>query len=183
MCVRSKFFFLYVGLYFFPFNMICNRTTFRKNNILPFDPTPQVEGVCKDRICACMVLFTPFTLIWYASWHRTFRFFLFWSFDPPLGQDMCLHGALCSIPISLICNMTTFRIFFDLWPHPRDEGWVLGQNMYLHVAAFVTPFNLICNMTMFWKSWILTFWPQPKGSGRVSKGKMFSTILINASFL
>ena len=30
---------------------------------------------------------------------------------------MDLHGALCSIPINLICNMTTFRkkvvLFFD----------------------------------------------------------------------
>ena len=28
--------------------------TFRKK-VLPFDPTPVVEGACNDRICACMV--------------------------------------------------------------------------------------------------------------------------------
>ena len=25
------------------------------------------------------------------------------------GQNVCLHGALCAIPINLICNITTFR--------------------------------------------------------------------------
>ena len=33
-------------------NLICNMTTFRKKNVLTFDPTLGVEGVCKDRICA-----------------------------------------------------------------------------------------------------------------------------------
>ena len=46
-----------------PINFICNMTTFRKKIVLTFDPTPGVEGVCKDRICACMVLFAPFPLI------------------------------------------------------------------------------------------------------------------------
>ena len=26
-------------------------------------------------------------------------------------------------------------------------------------------FNLVCNLTMFWKSWILTCWPQGQGMG------------------
>ena len=25
------------------------------------------------------------------------------------GQNICLNGALCSSPLNLICNMTTFR--------------------------------------------------------------------------
>ena len=33
-----------------------------------FDPIPGAEGVCKDRIYACMVLYAPFPLIWYATW-------------------------------------------------------------------------------------------------------------------
>ena len=44
-------------------NLICNMTTFRK-----IDPTPGAEGVCKDRICACIGLYAPFPLIWYATW-------------------------------------------------------------------------------------------------------------------
>ena len=32
--------------------LICSMTTFRKY-VLTFDPTAGVEGICKDRICAC----------------------------------------------------------------------------------------------------------------------------------
>ena len=42
----------------------------KKKNVLTFDPTPGVKGVCKV---------------------------------------VCLDGTLCSIPINLISNMTTFR--------------------------------------------------------------------------
>ena len=38
-------------------------TTFSKKNVLTFDPAPEVEGVCKDRICACMMLCASFPLI------------------------------------------------------------------------------------------------------------------------
>ena len=81
-CVRSKFFFLYVGLYFFPFNLICNYTTFR-NYFLPFNPTPPVEVVCKDNTCACMMLYALFPLIWYATWHDAFRRKYFDLLTPP----------------------------------------------------------------------------------------------------
>ena len=37
-------------------NLICNMTTFRKKNVT-FWSNLGVQGVCKDRICACMVLF------------------------------------------------------------------------------------------------------------------------------
>ena len=39
-----------------PFNVICNMTSFRKINVLTFDPTLGVEDVCKDRISGCIVL-------------------------------------------------------------------------------------------------------------------------------
>ena len=46
--------------------------------------------------------------------------------------------------------------------------------MLLH---FVIPFNLIFNPTMFWKSWILTYWPHPKGrGGGGAAGKIFDTM-------
>ena len=58
----------------------------------------------------------------------------------------------------------------EFWPRPQGmgvRGWVgvCGQNICYHVAASVILFNLIGNKTMFWKSWILTFWPQPQGQG------------------
>ena len=53
---------------------------------------------------------------------------------------MCLHGALCSIPINLICNMTTFRKkIVDLWPCSRGRGCVKGQAMCLHLLHLSFP--------------------------------------------
>ena len=45
------------------FNLICNMTTSSKKSFDLFDPTPGIEGVCTDRICARMVLYAPFLLI------------------------------------------------------------------------------------------------------------------------
>ena len=53
---------LHGALCFVPFILISNTTTFSKN-VLTFDHSPGVEGVYKDRICACMVIYTPFLLI------------------------------------------------------------------------------------------------------------------------
>ena len=35
----------------------------QNKNVLTFDPTPGVKSVCKDRICACMLLHFSFPLI------------------------------------------------------------------------------------------------------------------------
>ena len=102
-----------------------------------FQSNPQVEGLCKERICAYMVLYAPFPLIWYATW--------------PFSEK----------------NILTFN------PHPRTE--------YMLACCFI-PYNLLCNMTMFWKSWILTFWPQPYGWGGVSAGKIFATVVLHSWF-
>ena len=40
-------------------NLICNVTTFG-NFFLTFDPNPGIERVCKDRVCACMLLLSSF---------------------------------------------------------------------------------------------------------------------------
>ena len=39
----------------------------KKKKKLTFDPTPGVEGVCKDLIFAYMVLYAEFPLIWYET--------------------------------------------------------------------------------------------------------------------
>ena len=54
--------FLHGALHSIPFNLICNMITFREKNVFTFDPTPGVEGVCKDRICACVVIHAPISL-------------------------------------------------------------------------------------------------------------------------
>ena len=58
-CVRTEYVLAYCSMPH-SFNMICNITSFRKKNVLTFKLTPGVEGVCKDRLYACMVLYAPF---------------------------------------------------------------------------------------------------------------------------
>ena len=60
---KTQNMFLHGALRSISFNLICKMTTFRKKSFdhktLPQGP----DGVCKDRICACMVLYIPFPLI------------------------------------------------------------------------------------------------------------------------
>ena len=58
---------LYGGVSSIPFSLICNMTTSVKIIVLTFDSTPGVEGVCKDIVCACIVLYVQFPLISYAT--------------------------------------------------------------------------------------------------------------------
>ena len=67
-CVYFQSFCFYVGLCFFPFNLKCKMTMFKKKLFWSFDRNAWFEGVCKDKICACMVLLAPLPLIWYATW-------------------------------------------------------------------------------------------------------------------
>ena len=94
-----------------------------------FDPTPGVEGVCKDRIFAFMVLCAQFPLISYATWLLSDKK----KFDlltPPqgrgciCGQNICYHVAACICGFNLICNMTIFRKRFilDLAPPLSPPG-------------------------------------------------------------
>ena len=93
-------------------------------------------------------------------------------FDPTQGvvgvcymTAYCFHGALCSIPFNLICNMTFGKRYsLTFWCHPLGRGCVCGQNICYHVAASVISFNLICNMTIFWKSFILASAPPPEST-------------------
>ena len=73
---------------------------------------------------------------------------------------------MCSIPLNLICNMTTFTKIYGLtfWPHPLGQWRVCGQNICYHFAANVFSFNLIRNMTKFWKRLILASAPPPRST-------------------
>ena len=56
---------------------------------------------------------------------------------------MCLHGALCSVPINLICNMTTFRkkkSFYLLIP--SGDGGVCKDRICAYMVLYCT-FHLI----------------------------------------
>ena len=55
---------LHVALPCIPFNLICDMTTFKKKILTP------PEGVGKDRIRACMVLYGPFPLIFEMTFQK-----------------------------------------------------------------------------------------------------------------
>ena len=151
-------------------------TNFSKNMFWPFDPTPGIEGVCNDRICFSMVLYTTFLLIWYENM-TTFRkknVFDLWSHPRGRGcvkgQNTWVHVAACAIPFNLICNMNIFwkKMNFDLFTPPLGSG-VYWQTICYHVGACVIPFNLI-----FWKSWPL---PHPLNPPRGGDGWWLDTAL------
>ena len=77
-----------------PFNLINSMTTFRKKNVLSFDPTPGIECVCKDRICACMVLYAPFfsNLICNMTIFRKKQQHVFVHLATPQGSRVCVRA-------------------------------------------------------------------------------------------
>ena len=66
-------------------------------------PALGTECVCKDIIFVCINMICNMT---------TFRQKKCFDLSPHRGfvqgQNMCLQGAICSIPFNLLCNMTTF---------------------------------------------------------------------------
>ena len=76
-----------------PFNLICNVTTFRKK--MTFDPTLRIEGVCKDRICACMVLYAPLPSNLICNM-TTFRKKNILTFDPTPGIEGLCKDIICA---------------------------------------------------------------------------------------
>ena len=67
-CVRTEYYMcLHGALRSIPFNLKSVMTTYRKKMFCPFDPTPGDQGVCKGRICPCMVFCAPFPLILFAA--------------------------------------------------------------------------------------------------------------------
>ena len=86
------------------------------------------------------------------------------------------RGSVCKIFATMLLHSWFPLIWYATWPCfeklkfdllTQSLGlWargVCGKNICYNVAAFMIPFNLICKMTIFWKSWILTYWPHPKG--------------------
>ena len=74
---------------------------FQKKNVLAFELTPGVEGEYKDRICACMVLYTPFPSILICNM-TTFRNNVL-TFDPTQGvKGVCKDR----ISVGILLNLT-----------------------------------------------------------------------------
>ena len=131
-----------------------------------------MEGVFKDILCACMVLYAPFPLNCYATWPCSEKVICFLLNRKVCRLNICYQVAAFVIPF-IWCATWPFSDKVEFWPFTPtlgQGGGVCRQNICKHAAAFAIPFNLICNMTMFWKKKrIFTFWPHPLKSckGRV----------------
>ena len=85
-------------------NVLCNITYLKKCfDLLTEPPEPRVY---KDRICACVVLYAPSPLIWYATGLLTLSHIEYW--------------VRCG---TWLYQFLIFAFFFTLtfWPHPRDS--------------------------------------------------------------
>ena len=71
--------------------LTCNMTTFRKKSFDSFDPTPGAEGVYKDKICVCMVLYAPFPWMWYATRLLSEKIKWFDRFIPSQWLRVCVR--------------------------------------------------------------------------------------------
>ena len=144
-----------------------------------------------QNICYHVAAFRDF--IWFDMQHdHVLKKLNFARLTPFLGscgmvcrQNICDHVVAFLIPFNLICNMKLFwkNLNWPFDPYVQEVGAVnILATMLLH---FMIALNLICNMTRFWKSWILTYWPHPKGRGSGvggSAGKIFATMLLHSYF-
>ena len=95
-CVYGQNICYHVAACIIPSNLICIITIFRIFDLMT--PIPWVEGVCKDRIFAfiIMVLYAPFLLIWYATWLLSEKnVFTFWLHPRVCLQANCLLPCCC----------------------------------------------------------------------------------------
>ena len=98
-----------------------------KKNVFTFDPTTGVEGLCKDRICACMLLHSWFHLIWYTTWPYS-ETVEFWPFDLTArvwGSAGKIFATM--IPFNLILNATwPCSEKVEFWPF---DTWAAGSSL------------------------------------------------------
>ena len=95
-----------------------------------------------------------------------------WPFDPTpwvkgvYGQNKCLHGALRSIPLNLICNKTTSKKkCFDFLIPPQWPRVCVKTEYVLAWRSMLYSFYFDMQHDYFQKKNVLTFWPHPWGQG------------------
>ena len=142
--------------------------------------------MCNDRTRACIVLYAPFPLIWYAQCNFQKKFFR--PFNQIWGWRVCvrtgygLHGAWCSIPFNLICKMTTFSNEM-LWPFDPTIGaeGTCKDRLCVCMVPYA-PFPLIWYATrLLSEKNVLTFDPTTGVEG-VCKDKICGCMLLHSSF-
>ena len=102
-----------------PFNLICNMTTFRKNDLTP---TQGLKVCVRNRICACVVLYAQFPCNWTCNITTFRKKTCLDLLTPPPGVEgvytVCVFAAAKLLPNKLIfifkflayLSFTQFRI-------------------------------------------------------------------------
>ena len=156
-------------------------------NKLTFDPT-QGSRVCKDIMCACMLLYSSFPLIWYATWSCSEKV-EFWPFDPtPNGRG---EGSTGKIFTTTLLHASFPLIWYVTWPYSEKvKFWPLPQPHKSTQGAGPRPSNKypawylhICWASVCMRNFsellrnlnILPLTP-PKGSG--GRGKNFIPLML-----
>ena len=104
-----------------------------------------------------MVLYTPFPLIWYATWLHSEK--KFWTFDPTPGAEVVFKDRICAwvvlyAPFPLIWYATWLlseQNCCELLTPPQGPRVCVRREYVLACALCYIPFNFICNMTTFRK--------------------------------
>ena len=114
-------------VHFSSFNLICNMTNSEKNLFWPFDPTLEVEGKCKDKTIACILLYVSFSFIFYATWlfsenNQTVLFF--WSHSGVKGDWRPFFVAY------MLSYISFPLMWYATWPYSERVNliWVRGQS-------------------------------------------------------
>ena len=93
--------------------------------------------------------------------------------------------------VRMTLEITSWSIYRKIWD-PRDPR-ICSKTVWLATESTLGPTKMpvrltmlmrkgidiyffICNMTMFWRSWILSFWPQPLSPLRGSDRGLWSKI-------
>ena len=153
----------HVAAFMFPFNLICNMTTFWLLTYWPSHRRWGRGGICGQNICYHV-----------AAIRDSIQFDLL---TPSLG--FWGRGSASKIFAAMLLHSWFSLIWYAPWPYsekvelwpigpiPRVGG-VCGKIFATVFFAFVILFNLICFTTMFWRS---CFWPSDPipsvGVGRV----------------
>ena len=96
---------------------------FLKKNVLTFSPNLWVKGVCKDRICACMVLCVSFPLMWHEKWLLSLKIYV-WLHPVVKGvcNDRIYACMVLCVPFPLTWYAPWLLSVKMFWPHPRRRG-------------------------------------------------------------
>ena len=118
-----------------------------KKNDLTFWPHLGVEGVCKDKIWACMVLYAPFPLIWFATWLISEnKCFDLWAHSrgPGLDQNIALF------PLTWYATwLLSEKNVFTFWPYLGVE--CVCKDRICDCMVRYVPFHLI-----WYAAWLIS---------------------------